>query len=133
MPSSIRPGRGRLSQPQDAADGENPAIVRWPEIRLRKLKSAETLAKRPPRRISPRQSVESIHCKRGERRSKFAGIFQMKRPLPRTPAEWLEEIELAIADDGGAEPFSRLAGQPVIDANLYHLAPLVCLKSRGGS
>jgi hypothetical protein len=55
----------------------------------------------------------------------------MKRPLPRTPEGWLLEIRLAIKDARETEPFGKLIGQPVTDANLFHLAPLVCLKFRG--
>jgi len=55
----------------------------------------------------------------------------MKHRLPRTPAKWLEEIKLAIADARDAKPFDRLTGEPLTDANLFHLAPLVCLKFRG--
>jgi hypothetical protein len=39
--------------------------------------------------------------------------------------------QAAIADAQEAEPFGELIGQPVTDANLFHLAPLVCLKFRG--
>jgi hypothetical protein len=55
----------------------------------------------------------------------------MKRPLPKTPAQWLKEIKLAIADAADAEPFGPLVGTEITDANLFHLAPLVCLKFRG--
>jgi hypothetical protein len=55
----------------------------------------------------------------------------MKRPLPITPEEWLEEIELAVADANEAKPFGQLIGQSITDADLFHLAPLVCLKFRG--
>ena len=55
----------------------------------------------------------------------------MKRPLPRTPAQLLKEINLAVADAADAEPFGRAIGEPITDANLFHLAPLVCLKFRG--
>ena|ERR1022692_2291436 len=55
----------------------------------------------------------------------------MKRPMPRTSAQWLKEIKLAIADARETEPFGRLVGEPITDANLFHLAPLVCLKFRG--
>lgn len=55
----------------------------------------------------------------------------MKRPLPRTLATWLKEIRLAIADACEAEPISRAIGEPITDANLFHLAPHVCLKFRG--
>jgi hypothetical protein len=55
----------------------------------------------------------------------------MKRNLPATPAEWLEEIEVAIADARETKPFGLLTGQRITDANLFHLAPLVCMKFRG--
>ena len=55
----------------------------------------------------------------------------MKRPLPGTPAQWLNEIMLAISDAADAEPFGRAIGEPITDANLFHFAPLVCLKFRG--
>jgi hypothetical protein len=41
------------------------------------------------------------------------------------------EIKLAIADASGAEPFGDLVGTPITYANLFHLAPHVCLKFRG--
>jgi hypothetical protein len=55
----------------------------------------------------------------------------MKRPIPRTPAQWLDEICLAIQDARETKPFARLIGERITDANLFHLAPLVCLKFRG--
>src|SRR3954454_13322858 len=55
----------------------------------------------------------------------------MKRTLPRTPEGWLLEIRLAIKDAREAEPFGTLTGERITDANLFHLAPLVCLKFRG--
>lgn len=55
----------------------------------------------------------------------------MKQPLPRTPSQWLQEIRLAIADASEAKPVGRVIGQHITDANLFHLAPLVCLKFRG--
>ena len=55
----------------------------------------------------------------------------MKRPMPRTLEGWLLEIRLAIRDAREAKPFGRLIGHPITDANLFHLAPLVCLKFRG--
>ena len=58
-------------------------------------------------------------------------VSNMKRPLPRTPASWLKEIKLAIADAAEAEPFGRAIGEPITLANLFHLAPHVCLKFRG--
>jgi hypothetical protein len=55
----------------------------------------------------------------------------MKRSLPSTPEGWLVEIRMAIKDARETEPFGRMIGQPITDANLFHLAPLVCLKFRG--
>src|ERR1700722_19213011 len=55
----------------------------------------------------------------------------MNHRLPCTPAEWLTEIRLAIGDAAEAAPFGPLVGTEVTDANLFHLAPLVCLKFRG--
>ena len=49
--------------------------------------------------------------------------FQMNHPLPRTAIEWLNEIKLAIADASEAIPFGQAIGQPITDANLFHLAP----------
>jgi hypothetical protein len=56
---------------------------------------------------------------------------KMSRPIPRSVAAWFNEIRLAIADAREAEPFGRLIGEPITDANLFHLAPSVCLKFRG--
>ena len=58
-------------------------------------------------------------------------IRKMSRPIPHTVAGWLKEIKLAIADAREAEPFGILIGEPVTNADLSHLAPLVCLKFRG--
>jgi len=55
----------------------------------------------------------------------------MKRPLPRTPAQWHMEIKLAISDAAEAAPFGALVGTEITPANLFQLAPVVCLKFRG--
>jgi hypothetical protein len=55
----------------------------------------------------------------------------MKRSLPSTPEGWLDEIRLAIKDARATKPSGILVGQRITDANLFHLAPLVCLKFRG--
>jgi hypothetical protein len=55
----------------------------------------------------------------------------MPRRLPRTPAQWFKEIQEAIADARKTKPFGWLVGHRITDANLFHLAPLVCLKFRG--
>ena len=54
-----------------------------------------------------------------------------EHPTPEKPDEWLSEIRLAIADAKKTKPFGILTGQRITDANLFHLAPLVCLKFRG--
>jgi len=53
------------------------------------------------------------------------------RPFPRTVAQWLQEIEAALQDAREAKPFAVAAGTRITDADLFHLAPLVCLKFRG--
>jgi hypothetical protein len=55
----------------------------------------------------------------------------MSRSIPHRVSDWFDEIKLAIADAREAEPFGRLIGEQITDANLFHLAPLVCLKFRG--
>ena len=55
----------------------------------------------------------------------------MNRPLPLTTAGWFKEIKLAIADARGVDSPDDLIGQSVNNVNLFHLAPLVCLKFRG--
>ena len=55
----------------------------------------------------------------------------VKHPLPNTPAEWLHEIVLAMDDAREAKPFGKLIGHKITEADLYHLAPHVCLKFRG--
>ena len=53
------------------------------------------------------------------------------RPLPKTPLEWLKEIRLAIADASEAVPLARAVGEKISGADLFQIAPLVCLKFRG--
>ena len=55
----------------------------------------------------------------------------MRRPLPGTPAEWFKEIQKAVADAKKTRPFGWLFLHRITDANLFHLAPLICLKFRG--
>lgn len=55
----------------------------------------------------------------------------MKRSLPRTPVEWLDEIRLAIGDARSATPFGKLLRTSITDRNLFQLAPVVGLKFRG--
>ena len=55
----------------------------------------------------------------------------MKRSLMRTPEGWLLEIRLAIKDAREIDPFDRVIFRPPPDAELFRLAPHVCLKFRG--
>jgi|GEM_PF-2941452 len=55
----------------------------------------------------------------------------MKSPLASSPAEWLNEIKLAIEDAKEAKPFGRILGVLITDFDLFQLAPLVCLQFRG--
>ena len=54
----------------------------------------------------------------------------MARPLPKTPDQWFQEILLAMKDAREATPFAHITGTKLTDADLFHLAPLVCLKFR---
>src|SRR5262249_13357298 len=58
-------------------------------------------------------------------------LKEMARPLPKTHGQWLKEILLAMTDARGAKPFAGLTGTTLTDADLFHLAPLVCPKFRG--
>ena len=55
----------------------------------------------------------------------------MARPLPKTPDQWFQEILLAMKGAREAKPFAHITGTKLTDADLVHLAPLVCLKFRG--
>lgn len=55
----------------------------------------------------------------------------MNHPLPQTPEEWREEIELAWKDAKDTKPFAPVVGQRMTNPTLFHLAPVICLKFRG--
>jgi hypothetical protein len=55
----------------------------------------------------------------------------MSHPIPHTVSDWFDEIRLAIADAGGSAPVRNQTNQRATNVNLFHLAPLVCLKFRG--
>lgn len=63
--------------------------------------------------------------------NKKHGIHDMARPLPESPDQWLAEIRLAWKDARETESFANMTGTSFTDADLFHLAPLVCLKFRG--
>ena len=53
------------------------------------------------------------------------------RTLPRTAAEWIEEITAAYEDAEEALPFAPLVGAKAGPSDLFHLAPHVAIKFRG--
>jgi hypothetical protein len=52
-------------------------------------------------------------------------------PIPNSPQAWLEEIANAYIDARETIPFGPLVGQDIKPEDLFHLAPLACLKFRG--
>jgi hypothetical protein len=50
--------------------------------------------------------------------------------MPRTNADWIQEIELAWQDASDAKPFGPLVDAEVTDRTLFHLAPHVAMKFR---
>jgi len=59
---------------------------------------------------------------------------EMKKPPNPKPTSfeaWLDEIATAYRDAYGTLPFGELVGQPMTEADLFHLSPAVCLKFRG--
>jgi hypothetical protein len=54
----------------------------------------------------------------------------MCHPIPHRVFDWFDEIRLAIADAGGSAPVRNQTNQRATNVNLFHLAPLVCLKFR---
>jgi len=57
--------------------------------------------------------------------------MQTKHPIPDSPRAWLEEIARAYKDAREAIPFGALVGQDVKPDDLFHMAPVICLKFRG--
>lgn len=55
----------------------------------------------------------------------------MKRPIPTTNDQWLDEILLAWADAKESIPFGAAIGHDFGEAKLFHLAPVIALKFRG--
>jgi hypothetical protein len=54
----------------------------------------------------------------------------MESKTPKTPREWLDEIQRAIAS-AAEVPFGQLLHEPDKAVNLFHLTPIICLKFRG--
>ena len=57
--------------------------------------------------------------------------MKVQKKLPETPEKWLQEIVEAYKDAREAITFGSAAGAEITEHNLFHLAPLVCLKFRG--
>ena len=55
----------------------------------------------------------------------------MERQQPTKNAKWLSEILMAIEDARGGESVDELVGDPMMDGNLFHLAPIISMKFRG--
>jgi hypothetical protein len=53
------------------------------------------------------------------------------KALPRTSAEWIDEIAAAFEDAREALPFTPLVGVKARPNDLFHLAPHVAIKFRG--
>jgi hypothetical protein len=69
--------------------------------------------------------------KMSRRSPKSRRVKEMPTPLPNTLDQWLKEIVVAIKDAREAKLFVQPTETKLTDANLFHLAPLVCLKFRG--
>lgn len=52
-------------------------------------------------------------------------------PLPNSRKSWCKEIATAYCDARETIPFSNMTGQPMSEKELFHLAPVICLKIRG--
>ena len=57
--------------------------------------------------------------------------MQYKTKPPMTLDGWLEEIVNAYCDAMETIPFGPLAGKEITHEDLFHVAPIICLKFRG--
>jgi len=57
----------------------------------------------------------------------------MKKPnkMPQSMQEWMNEIINAYGDAAEAIPFGPAANVEITERELFHLAPIVCIKFRG--
>lgn len=58
-------------------------------------------------------------------------MMQPEHPMPDSPRGWLEEIADAYKDAREAIPFGALVGEDIKPDDLFHMAPVICLKFRG--
>jgi len=56
--------------------------------------------------------------------------MEYPRPIATTNEGWIIEIIDAYKDAKAAIPFAEAAGKTISEADLFHMAPLVCLKFR---
>jgi len=56
--------------------------------------------------------------------------MKFPKPLATSNEGWVIEIMDAYRDAKAAIPFAEAAGKTMIEADLFHMAPLVCLKFR---
>ncbi len=52
-------------------------------------------------------------------------------PMPDTTDGWLAEIAQAYCDAHESIPFGALTGESISEKELFHVAPQICLKTRG--
>jgi len=57
--------------------------------------------------------------------------MKYSRPIPTSNEQWLSELSDAYLDAKAAMPFGSVQGTEISEADLFHIAPLVCLKFRG--
>jgi hypothetical protein len=57
--------------------------------------------------------------------------MNVRKPIPATPEQWLQEIAAAYRDAREAIPYGPVSGVELTEQELFQLAPLECLKFRG--
>ena len=56
--------------------------------------------------------------------------MKSNRPIPESREQWLSDITEAYLDAKEGIPFGAITGSEITETELFHLAPLVCLKFR---
>jgi len=59
------------------------------------------------------------------------GMGSMAKEVPKELCDWIADIVFAYRDAAEAIPFGPAVGAELTENELFHLAPLVCLKRRG--
>jgi len=54
----------------------------------------------------------------------------MSKSIPTSEKQWIDEIAKAYLDAKEAIPFGTVAGNKITENDLFHMAPLVCIKFR---